>query len=62
MPADGPHRATHIVRVGALAFAFVVLTSVLAETEQAGKVYRIGFLGGTSAGGSPAPQSSCRAA
>jgi putative ABC transport system substrate-binding protein len=49
MPADGPHRATHIVRVGALAFAFVVLTSVLAEAEQAKKVYRIGFLGGTSA-------------
>jgi putative tryptophan/tyrosine transport system substrate-binding protein len=54
MLADGSDRARPTVHFGALALLLAMLSSVLgAEAEQPGKVYRIGFLGGTSAEAAP---------
>jgi hypothetical protein len=54
MLGDGSYRARPTVHFGALALLPAVLSSVFgAEAEQTGKVYRIGFLGGTSAEATP---------
>ena len=57
MHANCSGRARPILHRGAFALALIILASSLgASAQQAGKVYRIGFLGGASAGDVPAPR------